>query len=137
MKKYILGLVILASTSGASAAVTCFNFVNGQGPQKIANFAFGAPATRVCVSPVNVVFSDSIGDLAQVGHEITGAGRCAGVCHEFTLNYGNINGENVDLSGATISITAEVDAHLGMLNGVLTIQAGRNFPEKFLILGAN
>lgn len=137
MKRYVLGFAILTLTSAASATVTCFNFVNSKGPQNLANFAFAAPATRVCVSATNVVFSDSIGDLARVGHEITGTGRCAGVCHEFSLNYGNINGQNVDLNGAKISINAAAGSHLGMLNGVLTTQTGRSFPEQFLIIGTN
>ncbi|GEM_PF-6997065 len=135
MKKYFFTLIFMTFTSGASAAVTCFNFVNGKGPHKLANFALAAPATRVCISPVNMVFSDSIGDLARVGHEILRTGRCAGYCHEFALNYGNINGQNVDLNDATISINAATESHLGLLNGVLSIQSGRSFLEEFLIIG--
>lgn len=136
MKKFVLTMALLVSASNAVAAPTCFNFVNGHGPQQVGNFAFGGTAERICLSSENVRLSDSQGDLAIVGSTITASGRCAGVCHQFTLNYGNINGENVDLSGTTIEVQAEQDQYLGMLKGLITIQVGRGFAEKFLIMEA-
>lgn len=141
MKKLVL--LFMVASSMASAA--CFNFVNGKGPERLGNFRFTAPATRLCLQTVNrfgggsvpsLKFSDAEGDLAVAGAEVTAQGRCASLCKELTLTSGNINGANVNLSGIRVSITTDLDPHLGMLNGVVTIQAGRDFPQKYLILGS-
>ncbi len=126
MKKYLLSsLLILASTT---AFADCFNFINGKGPDRIGNFMFGGAAEGVCIQATSIRFYDSQGDLAEAG------GQSAGPILQ--LDVGNINGENVDLRGTEIEFAVKSDGHSPISTGVLNIQAGRDFPQKYLIIKA-
>jgi hypothetical protein len=124
MKKFVLILALMMSASSSFAA--CFHFVNGKGPDRIGNYPFAAPASRVCTSEINgfagpvvqIEFSDSQGALAIVGGDRNGA--------SVTLSSGNINGGNVNVSGARVTIQASM--------GTLSIQAGRDFPQTYNIV---
>lgn len=140
MRQYLLAFTVLVSTSGASAV--CFNFVNGKGPQRVGNYQLAATATKVCVNTVSgggsytsVRLSDSEGDLVVSAGEVIAAGRCPGFCKQMTLSSANINGENVDLSGTLIVFEAEADSTLGITKGIMSIEAGRDFAQKYLIIG--
>lgn len=135
MKKYFLAFSVLVSASSSFAGPTCFNFINGKGPSRIGNVPLAAPAASVCVSSHNIRFFDSQGDLAIMEADVTATGRCgAGLCKELALSYGNANGDNVDFTGVEVVIQAEADTHLGVSKGTLTIKAGRDFPQKYLII---
>lgn len=137
MKQLLLAMSLTVFSATAFSA-TCFNFVNGKGPSRIANSQFAAAASKVCISNRNgettVTFSDAEGDLAIVAALETSTGRCGGFCKNYNLSYGNINGSNVDVSGATLSINSEVDYSLGVSKGTLSLQTSRSLPEKYLII---
>lgn len=132
MKKCVLALAIIATTSGASAA--CFNFVNGNGPRQIGQFHLAGTATSICVKSVNgfagshtqVNLFDSRGDL------LIASGT--GSENQISLYSGNINDRNEEMRGIQIVINTERDSRLGITKGTLSIQAGRDFPQKFVII---
>lgn len=133
MKK-LISLVTMLVASNASA--TCFNFINGQGPDKIGNYAFAAKATQACVEKVNsysgasyteVIFADAQGALAVVGGQQNGT--------NIFVQSGNVNGANVDLNGTLITLSVQEDAHLRIVKGVISIKAGRDFPQQYLVVG--
>lgn len=133
MKKFI-ALVTLLIASNASA--TCFKFINGQGPDRIGNFAFAAKATQACVENVSsfssasyteVTFADAQGALAVVSGQRNGA--------NIFVQSGNINGSNVELNGTLINVSVQEDAHLRIVKGVISVKAGRDFPQQYLVVG--
>lgn len=133
MKKLVLIATLLAASVSHA---DCFRFINGKGPDRIGNYAFAAQATDVCVNSVHqfggksyisVRFSDSQGDLAAVSAQPASDS-------ELILTSGNINGANVNVAGVCVDMKMEVDEHLGLVTGVLAIQAGRDFPQQYLIM---
>lgn len=141
MKKYLLGLGIILS--GPMTFAACFNFINGKGPERMGNAFFAAQAKQVCISVTSQIgggeytsirFSDEEGDLAIFSGEVTAKGRCLSLCQVVELTSGNVNGENVNVGDAKVSIQTEMDHSLGMAKGLIEVRAGRSFPQKFLIL---
>lgn len=143
MKIQVL-IVLVSIVVAANAKAACFNFVNGEGPSQIGNFGLANTAKSICVQSVgsfgrsylSVSLNDESGELAVVTGEESATGRCAGFCKQVTLTSGNINGSNVDLSGAQLEFQVEKDMHLGVSKGSLKIQAGRDFPQEYLLIEA-
>lgn len=146
MKAIILtGLVLLAQSSFAR----CFDLVKSESQQqlvRIGNIQLAAPAERICLQDVRsydgtikaqVTLSDSIGDLAQLSATELSRARCGHDCGvKYMLEYGNANGVNVNASGISIAIETKQKSNLGNLQiGTLTVQAGRDFPQTYLISG--
>jgi len=140
MKQLILSVILGLVTQSASAA--CYNFINGRGPDKIGNFQFGGTAKQVCIQKVNgfagpaytqLTLSDEQGPLAIAG--IGGQANCttAQLCQTLELTHGNINGQNVDLRGTTITLEAAKNS-LQVVVGKMSVKAGRDFPQPFLIM---
>jgi len=143
MKNLVWILLTVLVSSNATAA--CFQFINGNGPRQLGNSPLPATATKICIQKVNrfgggsyssVTLSDEEGDLAIVSATEVAQGRCASFCKSLTLSSGNINGQNVDLTGVSLIITTQVQASIGTSTGFVEITAGRDFPQKYLILGS-
>lgn len=139
MKQLLLALSVVVVSSAASAG-TCFKFVNGKGPSRVANYQFAAQATKVCFSQsrdgVAVNFSDSEGELAVFSADELSTGRCGGYCKTLGLNYGNVNGYNADATGVTLTIQSQVDSMLGVSKGSFSLQTSRSLPELYNVIQA-
>ena len=143
MKHIILTLILSLAVQAASAA--CYDFINGRGPDKIGNFQFGGTAKQVCINRVSriagpvytqLTLSDEQGELAVAGINSQRTCNTSPLCQTLELTDGNINGKNVDLRGTTITLEASKNS-LQVLVGKMSIKAGRDFPQLFLIMEKN
>ena len=141
--KHLL-ITMLLGLATVSAQATCFNYINGKGPSKIGNYQFAGTATQVCLVNVGRIsgpdytslrMSDSQGNLVEAYVQKESTCRNAQFCKSLELAQGNINGRNVDLRGTTVDINASKTV-LNVVQGTLSITAGRDFPQTFLIMEA-
>ncbi len=140
MKKYIATIASLLIATSASA--TCFNIVNGQGPDRLGNTQLAAAASKVCVQTnqygeTTIQLADSQGALAVAGVSQLASGRCAGYCRQAMLSQGNANGQYADFTGIKMVINVQQDSHLNIERGTLEITAGRDFPKTYLLQGTS
>lgn len=135
-------LTVLTLTSGAFA--DCFNFVNGNGPDRIGNYEFTNKATSICLEAestitnrnyTSVIFYDADGELAYISADKT-LDQCTGVCAELALRNGLIDNKSLNLEGHRIVIKTEYDKRLNVVKGSLEIRTSRSFPAKFNVFKA-
>lgn len=137
MKKLFFTVFLVLTTSMASAK--CYNFVNGNGPNRLGNFQFGRIAQTVCVTLVHgfAGYYPSIAFSVQEGTIALAAGNIlhdSNLPSSFTLASGQIFQNNVNLNGINISLTSMTyDPRINLETGVLGIQFGRGFVERYLI----
>lgn len=117
------------------AFADCYNFVNGNGPQQIGNVQLYGTAGKVCVLPSELQFYVQGG---LVYAEILSASQSrSGDQAQYTLGRVEVNNQLFNATSAVVTIQTSSNNHLGLAQGVLTIQAGRGFPEKYLIMKAS
>lgn len=137
MKQFLV--ITVLGLAGMSAQAECYNFINGKGPSSIGNYHFET-TTRACLENVNgrqryqvLTLSNDRGAIVQAYVENESVCTKAPNCKTLQLAQGNIYQENVDLRATTITITI-AKTPLNVTQGKLEIQAGRDFPQPFLIM---
>lgn len=142
MKKSFLVIATLLMSASNSFAV-CYNFINGKGPSKIGNSELAAVATKVCIKNVNAIggrkystieFSDNLSAQQGALAIVTSEDNSESVI--FNLGTGNAGGVGVDFRGTKITLKLKEDLHLNVVTGILSIQEGRDFEQRFLVMKA-
>jgi len=136
--KYVI-LVLLSISAAAQAQ--CLHYQVGYQPTQIGNVMLKAPAQEICFESRNglesiMTLKDEQGmTLASFISDIKAQGRCEGLCQDLEITKGFAYDSDTNPAGTKVSIEAPRNPELGVSMGTLTVQAGKGFPVKAIVIG--